>query len=75
MAMGLVVLAEFFRDRQVPLFTDYARRFTDLPFMTTPEPEGDAGRAGRFLTAADFGDESERAAFPATPAKTIARYP
>ncbi|MGA5300318.1 nitrate reductase subunit alpha [Nucisporomicrobium flavum] len=51
MAMGHVVLTEFFRDRQVPYFTDYVRRFTDLPFLVTVEN----GKAGRFLTAADLG--------------------
>ncbi|UQU68638.1 nitrate reductase subunit alpha [Couchioplanes caeruleus] len=55
MAMGHVVLTEFFRDRQVPYFTDYVRRFTDLPFLVTVED----GRAGRFLTAADLGSATE----------------
>jgi len=35
MAMGHVVLAEFFRNREVPYFADYARRYTDLPFLIT----------------------------------------
>ncbi|MEV4703327.1 nitrate reductase subunit alpha [Actinoplanes sp. NPDC049316] len=55
MAMGHVVLTEFFRDRQVPYFTDYVRRFTDLPFLVTVED----GKAGRFLTAADLGFAAE----------------
>jgi nitrate reductase alpha subunit len=63
MAMGHVILTEFFRDRQVPYFTDYARRFTDLPFLVTLERGGDAWRPGRFLTAADLGDKSEHAEF------------
>ena len=63
MAMGHVILTEFFRDRQVPYFTDYVRRFTDLPFLVTLEPDGDAYQAGKFLTAADLGDEGEHAEF------------
>ena len=63
MAMGHVILTEFFRDRQVPYFTDYVRRFTDLPFLVTLERRGDAWRPGRFLTAADLGDKSEHAEF------------
>ncbi|MEU7152678.1 nitrate reductase subunit alpha [Streptomyces sp. NPDC045456] len=33
MAMGHVILRECFVDRQVPYFTDYVKRFTDLPFL------------------------------------------
>ncbi|WP_433541916.1 nitrate reductase subunit alpha [Streptosporangium sandarakinum] len=54
MAMGHVVLTEFFRDRQVPYFTDYVRKYTDLPFLVTLEPRGDAYVPRRFLTAADL---------------------
>ncbi|MCU7729087.1 nitrate reductase subunit alpha [Actinoplanes sp. KI2] len=51
MAMGHVILTEFFRDRQVPYFLDYARQYTDLPFLVTLVD----GKADRFLTAADLG--------------------
>ncbi len=43
MAMGHVILAEFFRDRQVPYFTDYVKTYTDAPFLVTlelPDPAG-----------------------------------
>jgi nitrate reductase / nitrite oxidoreductase, alpha subunit len=64
MAMGHVVLREFFVDRQVPYFLDYVRRFTDLPFLVGLE-EGPDGtlRAAKFLTAADLGQDVEHAAF------------
>ncbi|WP_084262348.1 nitrate reductase subunit alpha [Actinomadura formosensis] len=62
MAMGHVVLSEFFRDRQVPYFTDYVKTYTDLPFLVTLEEHGDAVRPGRFLTAAELGDAGEGAA-------------
>ncbi|HEX5428652.1 MAG TPA: nitrate reductase subunit alpha, partial [Pedococcus sp.] len=68
-AMGHVVLKEFFVDRQVEYFEDYTRKFTDLPFLVcleeyaagSPEAgrvaEGDqpAYRPGKFLTAEDLG--------------------
>ena len=63
MAMGHVVLKEFFVDRQVPRFLDYVKKFSDLPFLVTLERLGDALVPAKFLTAADLGDESEGAAF------------
>ncbi|HYA51207.1 MAG TPA: molybdopterin-dependent oxidoreductase, partial [Streptosporangiaceae bacterium] len=58
MAMGHVVLKEFFVDRQVGYFTDYVKRYTDLPFLVTLEPRGEvtapAYTPGKFLTAADL---------------------
>ena len=62
MAMGHVVLSEFFRDRQVPYFTEYVKTYTDLPFLVTLDEHGDAVRPGGFLTAAELGDETEGAA-------------
>ncbi|MFD7556808.1 nitrate reductase subunit alpha [Streptomyces sp. NPDC059835] len=55
MAMGHVILKECFVDRQVPYFTDYVRRFTDLPFLVELE-EREPGRhvPGAFVTAADL---------------------
>ena len=37
MAMGHVTLKEFFVDRQVPYFTDYVKKYTDLPFLVRLE--------------------------------------
>src|SRR5262245_9987267 len=58
MAMGHVVLKEFFVDRQAGYFTDYVKRYTDLPFLVTLEPRGEGPEAayapGKFLTAADL---------------------
>ncbi|MFE2324147.1 molybdopterin-dependent oxidoreductase [Streptomyces sp. NPDC059385] len=55
MAMGHVILKECFVDRQVPYFTDYVRRFTDLPFLVELE-EREPGRhvPGGFVSAADL---------------------
>src|SRR5215475_3774620 len=59
MAMGHVVLSEFFRDRQVPYFTDYVKTYTDAPFLVTLREHGDAFVPDRFLTAADLGEAGE----------------
>ncbi|HZC41012.1 MAG TPA: nitrate reductase subunit alpha [Streptosporangiaceae bacterium] len=61
MAMGHVILAEFFRDRQVPYFTEYVKTYTDLPFLVTLERRGESYLPGRFLTAADIGAGGEGA--------------
>jgi nitrate reductase alpha subunit len=62
MAMGHVILKEFFVDRQVDYFTDYVKRYTDLPFLVTLEQRGEGAGAvfvpGKFLTAAELGGES-----------------
>jgi nitrate reductase / nitrite oxidoreductase, alpha subunit len=62
MSMGHVILTEFFRDRQVPYFTDYVKSYTDLPFLVTLREHGDSYVPDRFLTAADLGHDTEGAA-------------
>ncbi|MCL2780061.1 MAG: nitrate reductase subunit alpha [Actinomycetia bacterium] len=65
-SMGHVILTEFYRDRQVPYFTDYVSRFTDLPFLVKLRELEDGSHAvGKFLTAADLPslDGGENAAF------------
>ena len=54
MAMGHVILTEFFRDRQVPYFTDYVKTYTDAPFLITLRQRDDAWVPDKFLTAADL---------------------
>ena len=61
MAMGHVILSEFYRDRQVPRFEDYARTYTDLPFLVTLRERDGAYVADHFLTASDLGQQSEGA--------------
>ncbi|MCZ4124958.1 nitrate reductase subunit alpha [Streptomyces sp. H39-S7] len=65
MAMGHVILKEFFVDRQVDYFTDYVKRFTDLPFLVTLEQRGQGTDTvyvpGKFLTAAELGGEPAQA--------------
>lgn len=65
MAMGHVVLREFFVDNTTPYFTDYVKRYTDLPYLVVLDErdggwnsEGDYEAPtvvpGKFLTAADL---------------------
>src|SRR5581483_841186 len=68
MAMGHVILREFFVDQLTEPFADYARRFTDLPFLVTLQAQPDGTYLpGKFLTAADIGvgigGRKEHAAF------------
>ncbi|HEY8472860.1 MAG TPA: nitrate reductase subunit alpha [Natronosporangium sp.] len=64
MAMGHVILREFFVDRPESPFADYVTRYTDLPYLVTLDPAGDGDyRPGRFLTAADLGRDEQHAAF------------
>ncbi|SOJ52998.1 Nitrate reductase alpha subunit [Mycobacterium simulans] len=61
MSMGHVILKEFFADRTTPYFTDYVKKYTDLPFLVTLDQRGDDWLPGKFLTAADLGDTGEGA--------------
>ncbi|MEG1833170.1 MAG: nitrate reductase subunit alpha [Burkholderiaceae bacterium] len=54
MAMGHVILKEFYLDRQVPYFEDYARRYTDLPMLVRLRADGDRYVPDRTLRASDF---------------------
>ncbi|WP_163649610.1 nitrate reductase subunit alpha [Modicisalibacter sp. 'Wilcox'] len=57
MAMGHVILKEFHLERQDPYFTDYVRRYTDMPMLVELEPREDGSYApGRQLRASDFGE-------------------
>lgn len=57
LAMGHVMLKEFHLDREVPYFSDYVRRYTDMPMLVLLE-ERDGGyyAAGRQLRASDLVD-------------------
>ena len=59
MAMGHVILREFYVERQVPYFEDYARRFTDLGLLVTLRKHGEAYVPDRFLRASDIDATSE----------------
>jgi nitrate reductase alpha subunit len=59
MAMGHVTLKEFFVDRQVPYFTEYVKKYTDLPFLVRLDERGGTYYAGKFLTASDLAGEQD----------------
>ncbi len=63
MAMGHVILKEYFVDQEVEFFKDYNQRFTDLPFLVALDEadqakvgsgKGAAYTPGKFLCASDF---------------------
>ncbi len=60
LAMGHVILKEYFVDSQVPFFTDYNKRFTDLPNLISLEQQADGSyRPGKYLVEGDLGGTSE----------------
>ncbi len=61
MAMSHVILKEFYVDHPTPYFLEYAKTYTDLPFLVTLTPNGDTWTADRFLNAQDIGLEVEEA--------------
>ncbi|MGX1366857.1 nitrate reductase alpha subunit [Streptomyces canus] len=81
MAMGHVVLKEFFVDRPTPYFTGYVKQYTDLPFLVClDEAEGTPGTylPGKFLTAAELGGEhaaAEHAEFRTVLLDAVTRQP
>ncbi len=56
MAMGHVVLKEFHLEKPSPYFTDYCRRYTDMPMLVRLVRRGESYVPDRYLRAADFGD-------------------
>lgn len=60
-AMTHVILDEFYQKRKEPLFLDYAKQYTDMPFLITLEEHEGTYKAGRFLRASDLGVEAAHA--------------
>jgi nitrate reductase alpha subunit len=54
MAMGHVILKEFYVDKETPEFNDYVKKYTDLPFLVTLNEVNGKLTADRFLTAFDL---------------------
>ncbi len=59
MAMGHVVLKEFFLDRKTPYFEDYCRRLTDLPMLVRLKKDGDRFVPDRYLRQSDLAGEKK----------------
>ncbi len=53
-AMTHVILKEFYIDNKTDYFYDYAKKFTDLPFLIKLEKQGDDFVTDRFLLAYDL---------------------
>ena len=56
MAMGHVILREFYLDKPRPYFTGYAKKFTDLPFLVRLVERDGRYVADRLVRASDFAD-------------------
>ncbi len=62
LALGHVVLKEFYVDRKAEYFADYTRRYSDFPLLVTLEEKDGQLTPGRFLRAADVkGGAGEKA--------------
>lgn len=60
-AMTHVILKEFYHERQEPMFLNYAKQYTDMPFLILLDEFEGGYKAGRFLRASDLGDASPHA--------------
>ncbi|MFD2657080.1 nitrate reductase subunit alpha [Gracilibacillus thailandensis] len=58
MAMGHVILNEFYQKNRTPYFEDYAKQYTDFPFTVRLKQKGDNYIADRFLHAKDLALET-----------------
>jgi nitrate reductase alpha subunit len=61
MAMGHVILKEFFVDRSTKRFDAYVKKYTDLPFLIELDEKDGAYIPGKFITGDMVGDKSEGA--------------
>jgi len=59
MAMGHVILNEFYDKNQSTYFIEYAKKYTDFPFSVLLKEEDGVLKADRFLHASDLGMETE----------------
>lgn len=59
MAMGHVILNEFYHQNMTPYFEEYAKQYTDFPFAVLLKNENGDYKADRFLHAKDLGIESK----------------
>jgi nitrate reductase alpha subunit len=51
MAVNHVLLKEFHHEQQTPYFIDYAKKYTDSPFLVELKKEGDVYKPGQLLRA------------------------
>ena len=60
MAMTHVIVKEFYIEKETKYFTQYAKKYTDLPFIVVLDPKDGAYIPGRFLRASDLGADGEQ---------------
>lgn len=60
--MTHVILKEFYVDKETPYFSDYAKQYTDLPYLVTLTKKNDSYRSNRFLRASDISDQEDKLA-------------
>ncbi|MBY0435001.1 MAG: nitrate reductase subunit alpha, partial [Cyclobacteriaceae bacterium] len=59
MAVGHVILKEFYVDKQIPYFVDYVKKYSDAPFLVTLEKNEEGNyTAGKLLRAGEKEDLS-----------------
>ncbi|MDD7056296.1 MAG: nitrate reductase subunit alpha [Selenomonadaceae bacterium] len=64
MAMGHVILNEYYWGEPAKFFTDYARRYTDFPFLVQlTQREDGSYEPGRFLDGKDMGRDDHHPEF------------
>ncbi|TXH04999.1 MAG: nitrate reductase subunit alpha [Candidatus Moraniibacteriota bacterium] len=57
LAVGHVILKEFYVDRNVPYFADYLKKYADAPFLVKLEKgSNETYRPGKLLRASDLGE-------------------
>ncbi|MBX3115937.1 MAG: nitrate reductase subunit alpha [Cryobacterium sp.] len=61
-AMGHVILKEFFVDRRTPRFVDYMKRYSDAPYLVEITKEGKSYVPGKFLAADALGGKEAKVA-------------
>jgi len=54
-----VILKEFYADKETPYFTDYVKRFTNLPFLVVLNEDGQKYQQGRFVRASDVSEYAD----------------
>lgn len=59
MAMGHVILNEYYVKQQVPYFIDYSKQYTDFPFAIQLKKENDKFIVDRYMHAVDLDYETE----------------
>ena len=59
MAVTHVILTEFHHRESIPYFVDYAKQYTDSPYLVKLEQQGDHYRPGRLLRANELRDHQD----------------